>query len=387
MKEFDLWGNEVKKDDFSWFDMPKFTQNKKEPFHIVDCFIGEQKIKIRFEDEKKLNEFFIIMKDFVFSEGIKINSLLKLGDKLSQKITDKTKSIWFPYKAHRREGTQPTWRSKDNHRNKYPIYIISKGRHKSCITARELISLDVDFSIVVEPQEYSKYKKEFPNTNIIKTNFSNLGQGSIPVRNFVWDHSIKEGHKKHWILDDNIEHFHILNENEKYRVADGAIFRLCEIFTDRFINVKMSGMNYHSFCKASDAVPPYYLNTRVYSCTLIDNSLIHRWRGKYNEDTDLSLRTLKDDDCTILFNMFLCGKVTTQRMKGGNTNEVYEGTDDRREFAESLRDQHPDLVEVVRKFNRWHHKVNYKLFKKNKLELKYGLKIKEASNNYGLELF
>ncbi len=244
MKEFDLWGNEVKKDDFLWFDMPEFKQDKKEPFHIVDCFVGAQKIKIRFENEANLNDFFYIMKDFVFSGGVKINSLSKLSENLSQKITDKTKSIWFPYKAHRREGTQPTWNAESTLKNKYPIYIISKGRHKSCITANELIYLKVDFSIVVEPQEYDLYKKEFPNINIIKTNFSNLGQGSIPVRNFVWDHSIKEGYKKHWILDDNIEHFHILNENEKYRVSDGAIFSLCEIFTDRFLNVKMSGMNY-----------------------------------------------------------------------------------------------------------------------------------------------
>jgi hypothetical protein len=30
--------------------------------------------------------------------------------------------------------------------------------------------------------------------------FSNLGQGGIPARNWVWEHSISIGAKRHWIL-------------------------------------------------------------------------------------------------------------------------------------------------------------------------------------------
>ena len=65
------------------------------------------------------------------------------------------------------------------------------------------------------------------------------------------------------------------------------------------------------------------------------------------QDTDLSLRILKEGLCTILFNAFLVGKVTTMRMNGGNTGEVYGGTDNRLEFAESLQKQHPEIVKVT----------------------------------------
>lgn len=123
-----------------------------------------------------------------------------------------------------------------------------------------------------------------------------------------------------------------------------------------------------------------------YSCILIKNDLPYRWRGRYNEDTDLSLRALKDGYCTILFNAFLAGKVTTMRMKGGNTEEVYGDTDNRKEFAESLQRQHPDIVKVTWKFNRWHHQVNYKPFKKNKLIRKDGLIIPNRVNDYGMKL-
>ena len=72
--------------------------------------------------------------------------------------------------------------------------------------------------------------------------------------------------------------------------------------------------------------------------------------------------------------------------KGGNTDTIYNKGDERLEFAESLRDQHPDTVEVVRRFGRWHHKVNYKPFKRIELIKKDGLKIIEGVNNYGMEL-
>jgi hypothetical protein len=266
----------------------------------------------------------------------------------------------------------------------YPIYVISKGRANNCLTARELKAMNVPFKLVIEPQEFEDYKHI--TENILVLPFSNLGQGSIPARNFVWEHSIGEGYKRHWILDDNIEGFHRLNRNEKPKVTSGTIFKCAEGFTDRYSNIGISGFNYYSFCKTTDKVPPYYLNTRVYSCILIKNDLPYRWRGRYNEDTDLSLRVLKDGYCTILFNAFLAGKVTTMRMKGGNTDEVYGDTDNRRLFAESLKEQHPDVVKVVWKFNRWHHQVNYAPFKKNKLIKENNIEVKDGINEYGMRL-
>jgi len=270
--------------------------------------------------------------------------------------------------------------------SKYPIYVISKGRSKSCLTVRELNKMKVPFYLVVEPKEYELYKNLTSNILVLPNNFSELGQGSIPVRNWVWEHSISNSFKRHWILDDNIEGFHRLNRNEKPKVDSGTIFKIAEDFVDRYENVGISGFNYYSFCKTTDKVPAFYLNTRIYSCILIKNDLPYRWRGKYNEDTDLSLRVLKDGYCTMLFNAFLIGKVTTLRMKGGNTDSIYNTNDNRLEFAKSLENQHPDVVKVTWKFNRWHHQVNYKPFKQNKLIRKPNLDIPQGVNNYGMVL-
>jgi hypothetical protein len=211
------------------------------------------------------------------------------------------------------------------------------------------------------------------------------GTGPGPARNFCIDHSFWIGHKRHWVLDDNIDAFHYLNRNEKFEVRTGSTFKAAEDFVCRYANVPVAGFNYYSFCKKNDKVPPYILNTRIYSCLLIDNNANYRWRGRYNEDTDLSLRVLKDGLCTIQFNAFLCGKITTQRMRGGNSAEFYddEGTLPKSQMLTNL---HPDVAKVVFKFNRWHHQVNYKPFKKNKLIRKQNIEIKEQVNEYGMYL-
>jgi len=267
---------------------------------------------------------------------------------------------------------------------RYPVYIISKGRHDKCITARALDEMGIDYKVVIEPQEKDAYAQNIKESRLITLPFQNLGQGSIPARNWVWEDSMTKGCSRHWILDDNIEAFNRLNRNDKLEVKCDATFRACEDFTDRFENVGLSGMNYYSFCKSTDAVPPYYLNTRIYSCILVRNDLPFRWRGKYNEDTDLSLRVLKSGECTILFNAFLCGKVTSMRMKGGNTDSVYAETDNRLEFAQSLVDQHPDVARLTKKFGRWHHHVNYKPFKKNSLKFREDYEVTYGTNNYGM---
>ena len=102
---------------------------------------------------------------------------------------------------------------------KYPIYIISKGRWESRLTARALDKINVPYHIVVEPQEYDNYAQYIDPSKILVLPFSNLGLGGIPARNWVWEHSISIGAKRHWIMDDNIRAFYRLNRNKKNYVG------------------------------------------------------------------------------------------------------------------------------------------------------------------------
>jgi len=270
---------------------------------------------------------------------------------------------------------------------KYPVYIISKGRWESRKTSKALEEIKVPYHIVIEPQEYLQYASVIDSKKILKLPFSNLGQGSIPARNWVWEHSISIGTERHWILDDNIEGFYRFNRNLKVPVGSGTIFKCAEDFTDRYENVAISGFQYFMFVSRKSKMPPFYLNTRIYSCILIKNDIPFKWRGRYNEDTDLSIRVLKGRWCTILFNTFLAGKSQTMTMKGGNTEELYEIEDGRLKMAQSLVDQHPDIVKVSWKWGRYQHHVDYSQFiKYNKLIKRQNLVIPKGINNYGMVL-
>ena len=278
----------------------------------------------------------------------------------------------------------------------YPVYIVSKGRSDNGLTTRALHEMGVPHFIVVEQQEVDayrngrcfgellvlpdEYKKEYDSCDGLGLTKST---GPGPARNFCIDHS--KAHKRHWVMDDNIDAFHYLNRNEKFEVRTGATLKAAEDFVDRYANVPVAGLNYYSFCKKTDKVPPYILNTRIYSCLLIENGSGYRWRARYNEDTDLSLRVLKDGFCTIQFNAFLCGKITTQRMRGGNSGDFYdaEGTLPK---SQMLQDLHPDVAKVVFKFNRWHHHVDYSPFKGNRLMKVVDTLKMPKINNYGLYL-
>jgi hypothetical protein len=279
--------------------------------------------------------------------------------------------------------------------NKYPVYIVSKGRWEKRLTADALEEMGVDFKIVVEQQEFDDYAKAVGEAKVIVLPQKYLdeyvtcddlggtkGKGPGAARNFVLDHSNSE---RHWVMDDNIDGFYRLNRNLKVKCVTPSIFRAAEDFVDRYENVPLAGFNYAMFAKRKDSPPPFVLNTRIYSCLLISNSIKHRWEGRYNEDTHLSLRVLKDGDCTIQFNAFLADKVRTQTMKGGNTDMFYanEGTLNKSKMLEEL---HPDCSRVVWKFDRWHHFVDYNQFKRNMLVRKAGLVIPEGTNNYGMVL-
>ena len=245
---------------------------------------------------------------------------------------------------------------------RYPVYIVSKGRFKNPLTAKCFIKDQVPFLIVVEPQEYDEYCKSIGEKYVLKLPFSNLGQGSYPARNFVWEHSKKQGFERHWIFDDNIHMFRRLYKGKRLPVNALKSIQVLEDFTDRYMNIGISGFNYVMFV-TDHTKKPFYKNVHVYSALLIKNDMPFRWRMKYNEDVDLCLQVLHNKLCTILFNALMIQKTsTTVKMKGGNQDELYQGNAFEKKVlkARSLEEVWPQYAETKIKFNRPHHIVDWK---------------------------
>jgi hypothetical protein len=296
----------------------------------------------------------------------------------------------------------------------FPLYVVSKGRHEYMITSKALTRMGVDHFIVVEPAEVAAYQEAIERLSLratvvpldmaYKSAYPVLDEfgldkstGPGPARNFAWDHSKAAGFAWHWVMDDNLRDFYRLNRNLKVPCRSPAFWRAMEEFVLRYENVGMAGPNYFMFASRKTRMPPFSANTRIYSCNLIRNDLPFRWRGRYNEDTILSLDLLKAGWCTVQFNAFLQEKMGTQVLKGGNTDEFYlrEGQKAAGERyaatgtvakSEMLAKVHPDVARVAIRFKRVHHIVDYGKFRGLQLRRRPDVEVRDGVDNFGMVL-
>jgi hypothetical protein len=251
-----------------------------------------------------------------------------------------------------------------------PIYIPSKGRATIAKTPASLDEIGRSYLIIVEDHQHDAYAAVYGESKLLVLDrryqaeyqtLDGIGDekpvGAGAARNFAWAHSMDHGHDWHWVMDDNIWHFLRVNNNKKLLMGDDLGFRAMEEFARRHSNVAMAGPQYTMFAPARAKLKPFVTGTRIYSCNLIRNSVPFRWRGRYNEDTILSLDVLKAAWQTVQFNAFLQNKLWTQLLPGGNTDTLYK--DGTLPKSQMLVDTHPDVASLAWRFGRVHHVVDY----------------------------
>ena len=314
-----------------WQDMPEYRQDNRMPW---------RSLTVHFERHEDRNAF---------------------AELVGQKLTDITPSIWYPAKPPKPRPFAGAVGAREQ--PKYPIFIPSKGRWASRLTMRSFDETNTPYRVVVEPQEFAEYSAVIHPEKLLVLPFHNLGL--VATRHWIWDFAASLGVPFYWTFDDNINGFMRLHDNTKSRCTDGSIFAAIEDFVERYENIAIAGCNYDFFAKQRQRIPPYVLNTRVYSNMLIRTGAPFRNEGFYNDDTDLCLRVLKAGWVTVQFNAFLIKKAQTMTVRGGMTPH-YNG-DGRLKMAQELAEKHPDVVTITRKFGRWQHQVNYAPFRNNAL--------------------
>jgi hypothetical protein len=253
-------------------------------------------------------------------------------------------------------------------RPKYPIYIVSKGRYNTTLTANSFEKAGIDYLIAVEPQEYEQYCNKLGTKRVLKLPFANLGLGSYPARNFCWEHAKALGHKYHWLFDDNINGISKWTDGKKPRTqtyTKEAILYV-ESYSEK-LKKDILGFEYRYFV-ITPPKKPFKNNCHVYSAMLIRNDLPYRWRLKYNEDVDLCLQVLHNGGTTTSCVYYMSNKVeTSKKMKGGNQTELYQGNAPKKNLlkAKMLEAVWPQYTKTVIRFGRHHHLINWKQFKKN----------------------
>ena len=255
-----------------------------------------------------------------------------------------------------------------------------------CHSAQAFDRDGVPFRLVVEEPEVDAYAERFGRDRLLV--LPHVDRGLFMARNWIMEHAIAEGHERHWQWDDNIRGVMRRFRAQRLYCDSGPALAACEDFTDRYENIGISGMNYHGLIKDRHKFMPFFLNVHVYSATLINNSIKQRWRHLYNDDTDLCLQVLAAGLCTVLFNVFLAMKMHTMTVKGGNTDDLYQG-DGRLRMARSLERAWPRVVTTGRRFKRPQHLIRYdwKKFTTPLIRRKdVDFSALPPVDNYGLEL-
>lgn len=250
--------------------------------------------------------------------------------------------------------------------NEFPIYIISKGRAKSSLTAKYFDKANINYIIAVEPQEYNEYLKYIDKNKLIKLPFANLGLGSYPARNFCWEHAKAKGYKYHWLFDDNIRCIAKWVNGKRQNIQNiSEALLFIEKYT-KVNNIDINGFEYRYFV-TKPPTKAFKTNCHVYSALLIKNGLKYRWRLKYNEDIDLCLQVLHNGGKTASCIYYMTNKTSTAvKMKGGNQTELYQGNKAEKNLlkAKMLEKVWPQYVKTVIRFGRHHHLIDWKQFNK-----------------------
>lgn len=273
--------------------------------------------------------------------------------------------------------------------NRYPVYVPSKGRSDKALTIKAFLRDGVNFHVVVEPQERDAYAAVAGEERVLTLPES--GRGLTYSRNWCKRHATEAGHARHWQFDDDIYEMIRAWRGNRLPCTASVALAAAEDFADRYENVALVSFNSEFFLPVTYGMtrqkwPPFYLNHRCYTVFLVSNTLAPSFRGRFNEDTDMSLQCLAAGHCTILLNAFLIRTPETMSQGGGQTS-IYVN-DGRLKMARDLERRWPYVVTTRRRFGRPQHKVrdHWKGFT-TPLKLRSGVDPGAfGPNEYGLKL-
>jgi hypothetical protein len=199
--------------------------------------------------------------------------------------------------------------------NKYPIYIPSKNRASILTTVTLLNEANLDYHIVVEPQDFNKYKDEYTSVVVLPENSMGLGY----ARNFIKKHSEENGDTYHWQLDDDIKKIKRRVNGKNVLIDIKTAINEIEQYVDEFSNVAIAGLNDAVY--AWTKKEPLAYNKQVSTFCLFKNHTGISWDDNVIEDTDYSLQTLISNYVTVLFNWLCYEKHPNMKLKGGLQSE------------------------------------------------------------------
>lgn len=272
------------------------------------------------------------------------------------------------------------------------IYIMSKGRPQ-CKTADTLVKLNYpgEWFIVCgnNDDKIPEYKKnwgenkvlvfdwheEIKNTDTLDNfGFEKMPSGATPARNAIRKISEDRGELRHWQFDDDYNNFRCvdLKTNKMETIKKGAsLENILFCFAKFAYKTESKNCGFATASETFNGDTAFKFRRRIFNAHNMTSKKVdwNKWRSRMNDDLINSIENWKKGNPIFSFLFASIVMPSTQSEKGGLT-DIYQDEGTVRKTAYAILIE-PKAVKLVKKYGRYHHKVNWDLVTPKILHEKY----------------
>ena len=202
------------------------------------------------------------------------------------------------------------------------IFIPTKNRVDNSTLIKFAETQNEQVTIVLEPQDYGKYKKKFPDFEYLILPINN--GGITYVRNYIKEYTENNSIDNYWQLDDDITGLFYRKDAKLIRTGFDALINA----QNEFINndIALGGLEYGQF--AWSQTKNFVINSFCDSCVFVDNTktngLRYRSYVEGKEDRDFAMQVIKSGQKTARTTLFAFNAPTNGSNAGGLKEIFYD---------------------------------------------------------------
>jgi hypothetical protein len=202
------------------------------------------------------------------------------------------------------------------------IFIPTKNRVNNSTLIKFAQTQNENVTIVLEPQDYEKYKNIFPNFEYLVLP---INDGGITyVRNYIKQYTENNSIDNYWQLDDDITGLFYRKDAKLIRTGFDALINA----QNEFINndIALGGLEYGQF--AWSQTKNFVMNSFCDSCVFVDNiktnGLRYREYVEGKEDRDFAMQVIKSGQKTARTTLYAFNAPTNGSNAGGLKEIFYD---------------------------------------------------------------
>lgn len=244
----------------------------------------------------------------------------------------------------------------------YNIFVPSKNRVKGSTTIKLLLNSNLNFHVVVEPQDHKEYLKAYPKAKFLTLPLNN--QGISYVRNSILNYARENNIMWYWQLDDDITgFFEVVNKRCKKVSIQEALSKAEEIVKElKDSKIAQFSLEYQQIAWAQQKDYVYNGYCDVVNCV---NSLLSeplKYDSYFNgkEDREFTIRLLLNNKNTLRITKYAFACPKNGSNPGGLSEIFYDNREKELAISNKLITRYPHLCSLnVKKDGRPDVKINW----------------------------